>query len=161
MKLGILFFVSIVIGGFSIFSACTININQNTNANQNIARTTPANITTQSPSAAASKPVSASWSVAVCSSRASSVTLQAGASKDDTQTFATWTEGSPKIFPLPERVQNLTEVYFHAIGSEPKPVELCVLFNGRPKRRVAFEEGGEGNIVGASDDDDEDCRCTQ
>ncbi len=138
------------------FPACTINVNPDANAN--IARITPPELVIQSPT-----PVDQTgqtrWTVAVCTSRARSVTLQAGPSKEDTQTFATWTEGGQKIYALPERVQNLTEIYFHAVGSEPKPVELCVLFDGRPKQRVAFEEGGEGSFISAGDDDGNDCRC--
>lgn len=91
----------------------------------------------------------------------SEVTLQAGPNEADSQTFATWrTGGIQKIYELPARLQNLTKIRFRAIGSEAKPVELCVLYDGKAKKRVAFDGGSENHTVGANDDDN-DCRCTQ
>ena len=147
-----------VLLGFCGLSACTVNINSNANLNANRNPETPA-VAVSTPSPAAAK---ARWTVAICSSRAGEVTLQAGPSETDSQTFATWKAGSSqRVYELPARVQNLTEVHFRAIGSEANPVELCVLYDGRPKKRVAFDEGSENHTVGASDDDDNDCRCTQ
>lgn len=120
-------------------------------------------MTTSSPSPANTQQQQRThWTVAVCSSRSSEVTLQAGPNETDSRTFATWKTGSSqRIYELPARVQNLSEIHFRAIGSEANPVELCVLYDGRPKKRVAFDEGSENHTVGASDDDDNDCRCTQ
>ena len=142
--------------GFFALSACTVNINSNANTSANRNAETPANVASATPT------TKTHWTVAVCSSRSSEVTLQAGPNEADTQTFATWKTGSSqKIYELPARVQNLSEIHFRAIGSEANPVELCVLYDGRPKKRVAFDEGSENHTVGASDDDDNDCRCTQ
>lgn len=151
----------VLIGCFAL-SVCTVNINDS-NANQNANRNV--NLTTVSSPSPVNAPTAAraSWTVVVCSSRWSEVTLQAGPTEADSRTFATWrASGNQKIYELPARVQNLTEIYFQAISSETeKPVELCVLYDGRPKKRVAFDEGSENHTVGASDDDDNDCRCTQ
>lgn len=147
------------------FAACTVNNDANTVANANTARANAVTVTV-SPASQIAAPVEAKsavrWSVVVCSSRANSVTLQAGPSKDDSGTFATWKETSAqRIYDLPTRVQNLTSVYLQAIGSETNSVELCVLFDGKPKKRVSFEDGNEDHTIKSSDDNDDDCRCTQ
>ena len=153
-----LFYSAFFIVGFIGLTACTINVNEpNANKNANIAPiSTSSPINTQTPSARTR------WTVVVCSSRASEITLQAGPNKFDNQTFATWrASGGQRIYELPARVQNLSEIYFQAIVSDANPVELCVLHDGRPKKRVAFDEGSEDHEISASDDDDNDCRCTQ
>lgn len=147
------------------FPACTSNNNANTVVNANTARANAVTVTV-SPAPQTATPAevktAARWSVVVCSSRANSVTLQAGPSKDDSATFATWKETSAqRIYDLPLRVQNLTSVYFQAIGSETNPVELCVLFDGKPKKRVSFEDGSEDHTIKSSDGNDDDCRCSQ
>jgi hypothetical protein len=88
--------------------------------------------------------------------------MSAGASESDSATFANWKEGTTeRIFHLPARLQNLSSIYVEANGSESNPVELCVLYDGRPKKRIAFDEGNESHIINSSDDDDNDCRCTE
>ncbi len=146
------------------FAACTVNVNNNANtaANTNTTRANTVTVTVSPVPAAGASPSAARWSVAVCSSRANSVTLQAGPSRDDSATFATWKDGSvQRIYDLPTRVQNLTSVYFKAVGSETKPVELCVLFDGKSKKRISFEDGDKDETVKSSDSNDNDCRCTQ
>lgn len=149
----------LILLGFCGLSACTVNINDsNANVNANRVATTPANIlSTPLPTTTKTR-----WTLVVCSSRSSEVTLQAGPNEADSRTFATWKEGgSQRVFELPARVQDLTKIHFRAIGSDVNPVELCVLYDGRPKKRIAFDEGSEKHTVGANDDDDNDCRCTQ
>ena len=135
------------------------------------AGTTPATSTpaAATPAAAATEPVpalspapNARWTVVVCSSRSSPVTLEAGPSKDDHGVFATWQQGGQRIYALPQRVQNLTEVYVRAVKpADGMPVELCVLFDGHPKQRLAFDEREEDKTVKSSDSDEDDCRCVQ
>ena len=152
-------FAATVLIGFLAFSACTVNINSNENQNASRNQNTPA-VIVSSPQPVAT-PL-ARWSVAVCTSRAGEVTLQAGPNENDNQTFVTWRENGPqKIFEFPARLQNLTQIHFRTIGSEAKPVELCVLSDGRPKKRVAFDEGSENHTFSANDDDDNDCRCVE
>ena len=160
----------VLLTGCLVFAACTANVNNNANftTNSNTARANAVTVTVSPAPAAGASPVvvppaaAARWSVAVCSSRANSVTLQAGPSKDDSATFATWqTGGVQRIYDLPTRLQNLTSVYFKAVGSETKPVELCVLFDGKPKKRVSFDDGDADHTVKSSDENDNDCRCTQ
>ena len=168
MKRKILVLTFGLLAGCLGFAACTVNVNNNANmaaSNANMARANSVTVAVSPAPAAGATPAVASaarWSVAVCSSRANSVTLQAGPSKDDSATFATWKEGgTQRIYDLPPRVQNLTSVYFKAVGSETKPVELCILFDGKPKKRVSFEDGDEDHTVKSSDENDNDCRCTQ
>jgi hypothetical protein len=139
------------------FSACTVNVNQpnvNTIPVTNIASPLP---TTTVP--AISK---ARWSVVVCSSRAKNITLSAGASETDSEVFTTWREGTPqRVFDFPPKVQNLSSVYLKASSSDNNQVELCILFDGQPKKRVEFEED-EDTTVNATDTDNLDkCRCTK
>ena len=135
------------------------------------AGTTPAATTpgAATPAAVATAPVpavspvpNARWTVVVCSSRSTPVTLQAGPSKDDSGAFATWQQGGQRIYALPQRVQNLTEVYVRAVKPDDgMPVELCVLFDGHPKQRLAFDGREEDQTVKSSDSDEDDCRCVQ
>ncbi len=138
-----------------VFTAsCTINVNQPAN-NTNINR--PSNAVNTA-STSASK---AHWSVVVCTSRAKNLNFSAGPNENDSETFATWKEGSTqKVFNLPERVQNLSSVYFMASGSDKNQVELCVLYDGRPKKRVEFDDS-EDNIINSGDADDKECRCVE
>ena len=159
MKRKFLYQYLLVVIGVCGLSACTANYNSNANLNVNRNANTPVvNISTPSPTENKTH-----WKVAVCSSRNSEITLQAGPNETDSKTFATWKIGeSQRVYELPARVQNLSQIYFQAIGAEAgKPVELCVLYDGRPKKRVAFDEGSEDHTIKASDDDDNDCRCTQ
>lgn len=135
------------------------------------ADTTPAASTPTgaTPAAADTAPVpaltpapNARWTVVVCSSRSSPVTLEAGPSKDDSGAFATWQQGGQRIYALPQRVQNLTEVYVRAVKPDDgMPVELCVLFDGHPKQRLAFDKREENQTVKSSDSDKDNCRCVQ
>ncbi len=148
--------------GFAGLAACTINVNDG-NANQTLNRNVnTANVFTPAAATTPAQQQRARWTVAVCSSRSSEVTLQAGPNETDSRTFATWrASGGERIYELPARLQNLSEIHFRAIGAEANPVELCVLYDGRPKKRVAFDEGSENHTVAAGDGDDDDCRCTQ
>jgi len=102
----------------------------------------------------------AHWTVIICSSRASSITLIAGPSKDDNDAFATWKpKDGQRTFVLPERIQHLGEVYFKAEAPDKLPVELCVLYDGHRKKRFGFDRGDEDHFVKASDNDDDNCRC--
>lgn len=152
MKSNILF--SIIFAAF--FSACNVNVNQpNSNAN-------PANSSTPLPTATAQSAAAPRWSVVVCSSRAKSVTLSAGTSETDGETFATWQQNSPqRVFELPEKLQTISRIYLKGSASDRNQVEMCVLFDGKAKKRVEFDDD-EDTIIASSDTDDLDkCRCTQ
>ena len=151
MKIYTLLFFALCAG--MIFSACTINVNQ---PNANTASTTNVNSASKTTS---SKP---RWSVVICSSRAKTVTLSAGPGENDSEIFATWKEGSKqRVFDFPARVQNLTRVYFKASGSEKNQVETCILFDGKPKKRVEFDDQ-EDTIISSTDTDElSRCRCTE
>lgn len=135
-----------------VFTACTVNVNQsNTNLNANTSAPTPqATVATANPR----------WSVVVCSSRAKVVTLSAGPSETDSEVFGSWNADSPqRVFNFPQRVQNLTSVYFKASGSENNQVETCVLFDGKAKKRVEFDDQ-EDTLINSTDTDELDkCRC--
>lgn len=140
------------------YSACTVNFNSAPNTNSGASA-----VSNNTPAVQAAVPQeNTRWSVILCTSRDATVTLAAGAGESDSQTFATWRQGeTQRAFALPERLQNLSSIYFEANGSDVNPVELCVLYNRRPKKRVSFDEGKESHIVNAGDDDDNDCRCTE
>jgi hypothetical protein len=136
-------------------AACTVNVNQpntnttasNANAGANVNNTVVEK---------------ARWSVVVCSSRAKSVTLSAGANEKDGEVFATWSEESGKrVFNFPARLQNFSSVYFKASASDRNQVELCVRYDGKPKKRVEFDDD-EDIIVNSNDSDELDkCRCAE
>lgn len=134
-----------------IFAACTVNFNQS-NANTGNANALPKNNT------AAQKP----WSVVVCSARSKSVTLSAGTSDKDGEVFATWQDGAAqRKFELPARLQSLSKIYFKGSASDKNQVEMCILYDGKPKKRVEFDDD-EDVFVSSSDVDDLDkCRCTE
>jgi hypothetical protein len=141
------------------FTGCTINVNQpnsnagNTNVfpNENTGSLPIDEPTEQNP-----------WSVVVCSSRANSVTLSAGTSNTDGEVFATWQRDiEQREFDLPARVQSLSRIYFKGSASNKNQVEMCVLYNGKPKKRVEFDDD-EDVIVSSTDVDDLDkCRCAE
>ena len=141
-----------------VSSACTVNFNSASKSKSGA----PA-ASNNTPTVRAIEPnENTRWSVILCTSRDATVTLAAGAGESDSQTFATWRQGeTQRAFAFPERLQNLSSIYFEANGSDVNPVELCVLYNRRPKKRVSFDEGKESHIVNAGDDDDNDCRCTE
>jgi hypothetical protein len=123
--------------------------------------TTPAT-TVAVPATTSTPSPSARWTVVVCSSRSGPVTLHAGPSKDDNEVFVTWRQGDQRVHALPQRVQNLSEVYLRAAKPDDgKPVELCVLFDGHPKKRLDFRGGVEDGRVKSSDTDQDECRCVQ
>ena len=129
-----------------VFGGCTVNVNQ-PNANG-----------ANSSSSGAAK---THWTAVVCSSRAQTITLSAGPNKNDSQVFATYKQDSAqKTYTLPDRVQNLSSVFFMASASDKNQVEMCVLYDGKPKKRVEFDDS-EDHTINASDADDSDCRCTQ
>lgn len=100
-------------------------------------------------------------SVALCSSRAKTVTISAGANENDSDVFATWNEGSAqKVFDLPNKLQNLSTIYLMASASDKNQVEMCVLYDGKPKKRVEFDDS-EDNTINSTDADDKDCRCVE
>ncbi len=142
----------------SATAACTVNVNQaNSNANLNA----NAVATPDAPTPMKTVKTEARWSVVVCSSRAQSVSLSAGPNEDDSEVFATWKEDSPlRKFDFPARVQNLSTVFFMGSASDKNQVELCVLFDGKPKKRVEFDDS-EDHEIKSSDSNDDDCRCTE
>ena len=139
------------------FTACTVNVNTPNANNSNI---TPRANTASEPSATSTG--QNHWSVVVCSSRAKSVILSAGASDNDGEVFVTWQEGmAQRKFDLPARVQNLSRIYLKGIASDKNQVEMCVLYDGKPKKRVEFDDD-EDVIVSSTDIDDLDkCRCAE
>ncbi|MBS1793432.1 MAG: hypothetical protein JSS81_06235 [Acidobacteria bacterium] len=141
--------------GLCFFSGCSVSVNQ---ANGNSAP--PVNSKTPPAATPAATGAGARWSVVVCTSRAKTVTLAAGPAANDSEVFATWKAGSAqRVFDLPARVQNLTQIYFKASGSEKNQVETCVLYDGKPKKRVEFDDQ-EDDVVSATDTDETDrCRC--
>lgn len=153
MKSNILF--SLIFTVF--FSACSVNVNQPNSNTNSINSSTPLPAATAQPAAAAPR-----WSVVVCSSRAKSVTLSAGTSETDGETFATWQQNSPqRVFELPEKLQTISRIYLKGSASDRNQVEMCVLFDGKAKKRVEFDDD-EDAIIASSDTDELDkCRCTQ
>ena len=142
---------------FTIFyTSCTVNVNQ-PNANMS-------NSSTPLPSPASSVITDqpAHWSVVVCSSRAQSVTLSAGTSETDGEVFGTWKQDAvQRQFYLPVKLQNLARIYFKASASDRNQVEMCILYNGKAKKRVEFDDD-EDTFIASSDTDELDkCRCTQ
>ena len=137
-------------------SACTVNYNQPSANSNNLS--TPVTM----PPGEAPPAQRARWSVVVCSSRAKSVMLSAGTSETDGNVFATWTQDSPqRVYELPPEVQNLPRIYFKAIASDKNQVEMCVLYDGKAKKRVEFDDD-EDIIAAATDTDEMDkCRCTE
>ena len=139
--------------------ACTVNVNQPNAGTSNINVFSNGN-TVPSPidKSTGQKP----WSVVVCSARAKSVTLSAGASETDGEVFATWQKDTAqRKFELPARVQSLSRIYLKGSASDKNQVEMCVLYDGKPKKRVEFDDD-EDVIVSSTDIDDLDkCRCAE
>jgi len=144
--------ISVILIALLIFSACTVS-QSNTNQKTVIEISTPVALATATPQ------IPARWSVAVCSSRSKTVMMSAGPNETDSEVFATWKEGSTqKVFNFPARVQNLSSVYFKASGSDKNQVELCILYDGKPKRRIEFDDDEDATIT-SSDTNDNECRC--
>ena len=142
----------------SLSSACTINVNPpGTNANN--ANVTPRSGDTSSPATGTNE--QKRWSVVVCSSRAKTVTLSAGTGENDGEVFATWQEGAARRkFDLPVHLQNLSKIYLKGSASDNNQVEMCVLYDDKPKKRVEFDDN-EDVMVSLTDVDELDkCRCS-
>ena len=139
-------------------SACTVNVNQpNANGNTNL----KINSNTVQNSAGSPTAEKVHWSVVVCSSRAKTVTMSAGANENDSDVFATWKQGATqKVYDLPNKLQNLSSIYLMASASDKNQVEMCVLYDGKPKKRVEFDDS-EDNTIKSTDADDKDCRCVE
>jgi hypothetical protein len=146
MKIKINLIGSILIAVVAL-EACTVNVNQPNASTSNINVFSNGN-TVPSPidKSTGQKP----WSVVVCSARAKSVTLSAGTSETDGE-----------VFELPARVQSLSRIYLKGSASDKNQVEMCVLYDGKPKKRVEFDDD-EDVIVSSTDIDDLDkCRCAE
>jgi hypothetical protein len=103
---------------------------------------------------------SARWTVEVCSSVKGSLTLQAGPSKDDTRVFATWSQSQgQRIYNLPARLQNLSQVYLKATSRDDGETGLCLRYDGHGKKAYNFHGKSEDHEAKASDGDDDGCRC--
>ncbi len=148
MKLKINFAMVFLAAVFAF--GCTVNVNQPN-----------ANVNNTNSSASSNSAAKTHWSAVVCSSRAQTVTMSAGPNKNDSQVFAAWKQdAAQKKFNLPDRVQNLSSIFFMASASDKNQVEICVLYDGKPKKRVEFDDS-EDHTINAGDADDSDCRCTQ
>lgn len=152
--------ISLMLTFIAVFvvSSCTVNVNPpnvNVNVNANI-KTSPVSTPNAAPTAD-----KIHWSVAVCSSRAKTVMMSAGADKNDSDVFATWKDGSTqKVYDLPKKLQNLSSIYLMASASDKNQVEMCVLYDGKPKKRVEFDDS-EDHTIKSTDADDTDCRCVE
>jgi hypothetical protein len=99
------------------------------------------------------------WTVKVCSSRAASVTMQAGPSHDDNDVFATWgPHDGQKAWVMPQRVQSLNKIYFQATTPGKDQTDMCVIYSGSPKKNMSFDGGRESHDISANDDE-HDCKC--
>jgi hypothetical protein len=89
------------------------------------------------------------------------ITLHAGPSSDDTDVFGHWRPSDAQAsYALPDRVQQLTQVFVRAVTTpDNKVANVCVLFDGRPKKAFNFSGLTEDHLVKSSDTDDASCRC--
>lgn len=101
------------------------------------------------------------WMAKVCTSVKDTITLAAGPSQSDSESFATWRTGDGQAtYGLPARVQQLNEVYMKASGvPEGKDAQLCLRYDGRAKKAFNFSGRDEDHVVKASDADDGSCHC--
>ena len=106
-------------------------------------------------------PPPAHWTAKVCTAVKDRVALSAGPSKDDAESFATWTLGQGQVvYDLPNRVQQLTQVYVKATSvPEGKDAQLCVRYDGHPKKAYNFSGTDEDHLIKSSDGDDSGCHC--
>jgi len=106
-------------------------------------------------------PPATHWTVVVCASVASQVTLQAGPGRDDNDVFATWhAADAHKVFALPDRVQGLTKIYFQAStpeGDKQRQTYLCVKYDGVPKKWMQFDKNENHDIQAG--DSESSCTC--
>lgn len=113
----------------------------------------------KTPAAPAAPP--AHWTAKVCTSVKDEIVINAGPSADDTDNFGHWRTGDGQTaYSLPERVQQLSQVFVKASGApQDKVVQMCVLFDGRPKKAFNFSGQSEDHLIKSSDTDDASCRC--
>ncbi len=125
------------------FSACNVNLNL-PNKNRDNAD------------------VKMRWSALVCSSKAKTVTLFAGTGASDAENFAVWTpDAAQKTFDLPANVQTLSKIYLKAVAADRNPVEMCVLYDGAPKKRVEFNDEEDVHVNMTDTEGANKCRCTE
>jgi hypothetical protein len=63
-------------------------------------------------------------------------------------------------YGLPERVQQLTQVYMNASGApEGKDSQICLRYDGHSKKAFNFDGHDEDHLVKSSDNDDSSCHC--
>jgi len=102
------------------------------------------------------------WSAVVCSSKAKTVTLFAGRDTGDAESFAVWKEGAAqKVFDLPADLQGLSRIYLKAAASEKSRVEMCVLYDGKAKKRVEFDDEEDVHVNVTDVEGANKCRCTE
>lgn len=106
-------------------------------------------------------PPPAHWTAKVCTSVKDEIIINAGPSADDTDNFGRWRAGDGQVaYNLPERVQQLSQVYVKASGAPTdKVAQMCVLYDGRPKKAFNFSGQDENHLIKTSDTDDSSCRC--
>jgi hypothetical protein len=151
MKFTFLILFSIAV----FFAGCTINVNQPNSSAENTRNSTVPASTVQTLS-------QSPWSVVVCSSRANSVTLSAGASDATGEVFATWKQNTPqKEFTLPAELQNFSRVYFKGSASDKNQVEMCILYDGNPKKRIEFDDDEDVFVASTDTDELDRCRCAR
>lgn len=140
------------------FASCTVNkVNQ---PNVSNSQTSPASSSSPA-NASTATDETPHWSVVVCSSRAKTVTLSAGASERDGEIFGTWRDsGVQRQFFLPLNLQKSARVYIKASASDKNQVEMCVLYDGKAKKRVEFDDDEDVNVAADDTDELDKCRCT-
>ncbi len=118
--------------------------------------------TTTPEAVSATTPEANPWKAVVCSSRAKTLTLSAGVNETDGEVFAAISENSTqRIYELPPRLRSFSKIYFKGSSSDKSQVELCILYNGKPAKRVEFDDD-EDVMVAASDTDElNKCRCIE
>jgi hypothetical protein len=101
------------------------------------------------------------WYIVICSSAADSVTLQAGASKDDNSVYAQWKQGEgTRGYPIPDRYQGLDSIYVQlTIPDSGGQTEACVGYQGYAKKAIHMNSGGEEDHQVSKDDSENDCAC--
>lgn len=112
-------------------------------------------------SAATPPPPPAHWTAKVCTSVKDEITLHAGPSRDDTDIFGRWRTGDGQVsYGLPQRIQQLSQVFVRAATTpEDKMAQICVMYDGRPKKALNFSGRDEDHLIKSSDTDDTSCRC--
>lgn len=121
---------------------------------------TACNVNFNSPRANQNVPMR--WSATVCSSKAKKVILYSGRDGGDARSFAEWQENAPqKKFDLPADAQTLSKIYFKAVAPERGQTEMCVLYDGKAKKRVEFDDEEDVHVNATDSDSADRCRCTE